>query len=297
MFLRLFLVDLALDLFDERQDVAHTKDPLGNTVGIKRFDRVVLFADADKLDRLADDLLDREGSTAAGVAVHLGQHDPGDADTLVKHLSRANSILPGHRVRDEEHLDGFCLGLDLFELDHQLVVNVQSPGRVDHQRVKAELGRVLDGTANDRHRIAGLFCLVNRYINGICDNLELFARRRTIDVDRDEKRLSLLIVRQPPRDLTGRCGLTRALQADDHHDVRRGLGKNKPRGRAAHQLGQFVVNDLDHLLVGFEVLPNGLALSLGPYGLDKIFCDLIIYVCLEQRHPDLAERSIDVLGR
>ena len=41
----------------------------------------------------------------------------------------------------------------------------------DDSLIKPELGRMLHSTAHDRHRIAGLFRLVNRYIYRICDNL------------------------------------------------------------------------------------------------------------------------------
>jgi signal recognition particle subunit SRP54 len=45
--------------------------------------RVHLFADADKLDRLAGDSAHRERSATAAVAVHAGQDEAGDADAFV----------------------------------------------------------------------------------------------------------------------------------------------------------------------------------------------------------------------
>ncbi len=222
LLLRFFLVDLALNFFDERQNIAHSEDSLGDAIGIKRLDRVVFFADADKLYRLADNLFDRQSRTAACVAVHLGQDNAGDADTLVKNFCRTNRVLPGHRVGDKQNFDRLGLGLDLLELDHQLVVDVQTAGRVDHQRVKAHLVRVLH-QHRERCVIGSLvsFVLVNRNVDRICDNLKLFASRRTINVNRNEQRLSFLIVGEPTRDLSGRGRFTRTLQTDDHHDVRR----------------------------------------------------------------------------
>jgi hypothetical protein len=45
---------------------------LGNPIGIKRLERVVLFTDADKLYRLARYLFDRKRCAASRIAVHLG---------------------------------------------------------------------------------------------------------------------------------------------------------------------------------------------------------------------------------
>ena len=50
------LVDLALDLFDQRQNVAHAEYSLRYAVGIERLDRVVFFTDTDKFYRLTDNL-------------------------------------------------------------------------------------------------------------------------------------------------------------------------------------------------------------------------------------------------
>jgi hypothetical protein len=45
---------------------------------------VGLFAGADELDGLAGDVADGEGRAAAGVAVHLGEDDAGEAEALVE---------------------------------------------------------------------------------------------------------------------------------------------------------------------------------------------------------------------
>ena len=73
-----------------------------DTVGIKRLERVVTLADADKLHGLADDLFDRKRRAAACVAVHLRQNHAGDSDAPVKLFSRTNRVLTGHRVGDEQ---------------------------------------------------------------------------------------------------------------------------------------------------------------------------------------------------
>ncbi len=47
----------------------------------------------------------------------------------------------------------------------------------------------------------------------------------------------------------------------------------------------------------FQSIPDLFALGLDANRLDKIFSDLVVDVCLEQRHPDLAQGRINVLGR
>ncbi|MBV6495011.1 MAG: hypothetical protein JFAIHJKO_00111 [Pyrinomonadaceae bacterium] len=192
--LSFLLVDLALYFLDQRQNVAHAEDPLSYAIGIERLDRVVLFADADEFHRLADHLSDRECRTAACIAVHLRQNDARDADAFVEHFGGTHSVLAGHRIRNKKDFDRLCLGLDRFELGHQLVVYVQTAGRVDQQRVESEFVRVLDCTANKLERLMRVGSLIDRNADGIAYDLQLSTCRGTINVHRDEQRLSLLII-------------------------------------------------------------------------------------------------------
>ena len=68
------LVVLLLGLLDQGDHVAHAEDTVGDTVGMEDIEGLHLLAGADKLDRLVDHGLDREGGTAAGITVHLGEH-------------------------------------------------------------------------------------------------------------------------------------------------------------------------------------------------------------------------------
>ena len=62
------------------------------------------FAGADELDGLAGDVANGDGRAAAGVAVHLGEDDAGEAEALMKVLRRVDGVLAGHGVGDEEDL-------------------------------------------------------------------------------------------------------------------------------------------------------------------------------------------------
>ena len=141
--LRFLLVDLGLDLLDERQHVAHAEDARGHAVGMEDVEVGVLLADADELDRAVDDRLDRERRAAAGVAVELRQHDAGDAEAVVELLRRLHGVLAGHGVGDEEDLARPHVVLDRVELLHQLFVDVQAAGGVED-----------DGVVEQRLRLA-----------------------------------------------------------------------------------------------------------------------------------------------
>ena len=51
-----------------------------DAVGVEGLERVGLFAGAEELDGRAGDVADGECRAAARVAVHLGEHDAGDAE-------------------------------------------------------------------------------------------------------------------------------------------------------------------------------------------------------------------------
>jgi hypothetical protein len=82
--LGLVLVDGGLRLLDERQHVALLEDAPGHAVRVEVLERVELLADADVLDGLLRDAVDRERGAAAGVAVHLGQDHAGTPSAASK---------------------------------------------------------------------------------------------------------------------------------------------------------------------------------------------------------------------
>ncbi len=87
--LGLFAVERGFGFFDERHHVAHAEDAADDAVGMEGLEGVGLFADADELDGLAGDVADGEGRAAAGVAVHFGEDDAGEAEARVKVLRRS----------------------------------------------------------------------------------------------------------------------------------------------------------------------------------------------------------------
>ncbi len=124
----------------------------------------------------------------------------------------------------------------------------KTSGRVDQERVVAGVARVLERFARQFERIVRLRLFKDRLASRFRDDLQLFARRRPVNVGRKQQRLSLLILREPPRDLSRRSRLARTLQADNHDDVRRRLRENQSRRLPAKQFDQLIKNYFDDLL-------------------------------------------------
>ena len=109
--------------------------------GIERLERVDLLAGADELDRHAGHGADRERRAAAGIAIHLGQDQAGDAEPVVERLGDADRFLAGHGVGHEQDLGRIDLVLDVDELLHHRLVDLQAAGGVDDDRVVARARR------------------------------------------------------------------------------------------------------------------------------------------------------------
>ena len=91
-------------LLDQRDDVAHAENAVGDAIGMKILERIDLLAGAEKFDRLAGDGAHRQRRAAAAVAVDAGQHDAGDADAIVEILGEIDGVLAGQTVGDEQDL-------------------------------------------------------------------------------------------------------------------------------------------------------------------------------------------------
>ena len=91
----------------------------------------------DELQRLPGDGADGKRRAAARIAIHLGQDDAGDAELLVELVGRFHRVLPGHGVGHEQDFDRIQQCLQLLQLVHQLIVDVQAAGGIDQQNVAA----------------------------------------------------------------------------------------------------------------------------------------------------------------
>ena len=292
--LGLFDLDRLGRLFDKRDNVAHIQDAAGHPRRIELLQRVLLFADTDKLDRAAGDLAHRQSRAATRVTVETGQHDAGDIDSLLEGRRRGHSVLAGHRVGDKQNLMRVGQRLDLAKLGHQTFIDRHPAGSVENQhvealklcRLKRPFGNLCGGFAVRLGQHANLGLLAK--------DAKLLARRRARHVKRGQHDLLSLARAQTQRQLAGGGGLARALKTGHQDHRRRIRGDIQRRRFAAQHLDQRVIDDLDDLLVGPHRLQDVAADGLFAHSGDEGFHDRQGDIGIQKRKPDLAQRGIDI---
>ncbi len=95
-------------LLDQRDDVAHAEDAVGDALGMKILQRIHFFAGADQFYRLAGDGAHGQRRAAASVAVDAGQHDAGNADAVVEALGEIDRVLAGQGCRRRAGFHAGC---------------------------------------------------------------------------------------------------------------------------------------------------------------------------------------------
>ena len=158
---------------------------------MEHFDVVKLFARTGKLDRLARDRLYGERGAASGIAVELCEDNAGYFEQVVEALRYVDRVLTCHRVDNEENLVGVDLRLDLFELVHQHLVDVETAGGIEDNHVVAVVLRVTDCRPRDFDGVLGAH-LENGDVCLGADNLELIDSRGAVDVAGDEHGAAVL---------------------------------------------------------------------------------------------------------
>ena len=124
--------------------------------------------------------------------------------------------------------------------------------------------------------------------------LQLLDRRRALQVAGGHGHVPVVLA-QELRQLGGRGRLARALQPGHQDHGRRVRSEGEIAAGAAHQLGELVVDRLDHGLAGVERLADlGAGEALAQRGCE-VLDDLEVDVGLEQRQTDLAQGLVDVL--
>ena len=131
----LSLSRVCFGLLDQAEHVAHAEDARSDTLRVERFERFALLAHTDELDRLAGDGTHRQGGTATGVAVDLGQDHTGQRQCIAEGLGRVGGVLAGHGVDHEQGFDRVDRGVQRLDLAHHLFVDVQATGGIDDDHV------------------------------------------------------------------------------------------------------------------------------------------------------------------
>ena len=93
--------------------------------------------------------LTRERGAAAGVAVELGEDHAVELRDLGELLGDVDGVLAGHGVDDEQHDVRLDALLDVRELLHERLVDVQAAGGVDDQDVLAVALGLVERPAGD----------------------------------------------------------------------------------------------------------------------------------------------------
>ena len=183
--------------------------------------------------------------------------------------------------------------LDVAQLLHQCLVDLQTSRRIDDHDIIRVRCRVSDRSARDGN---GILLPLRKHGNTdlFADDRELLDGGGAIDIVRHEERTFALLF-QHEGELARRGRLTRALETDKHDDRRRVWADIEPALRPAHELRELLVDDLDDRLRCCErveyFLPDGTLLD----ALHEILNDLEIDVCFEQRHAHLAHRIVHVV--
>ena len=152
-----------------------------------------LLARTGELDGSAGDSLDRQRRAAAGIAVELRQDDAGDVQKLVEGFRDVDRVLTGHRVDGQKDLVGVNLRLDVLQLLHELFIDMQTAGGIEDHDIVAVVFRVANRFLRDPDGVFGAH-LKDRYLRLRADDLQLFDRRGTIDVARDQHRTVILFL-------------------------------------------------------------------------------------------------------
>ena len=248
----LLLVDL-LGLLDEGEHVAHAEDAAGEAVGVEQVEVVELLPRRREGDRPADDLLDAERGTAAGVAVELREDDAVEGEGLVERLRRRDRVLAGHGVDDEERVVRRHRVADAAHLVHQLGVDGEAAGGVDDDDVAAGASGLLDAVGRGGDRIAAALAAVHRHVDLAAERAQLLDGGGALEVGADEERLAALLL-EPAGELGRVRRLARALEAGHEDDRRRLRRVGDLDGLAAEGVDQGLVDDLDDLLGRVERL-------------------------------------------
>ena len=293
--LRLLVVDLALHLLDQGQDIPHAQDARGDAIGMKRLQGRRLLANTQELDGLARDEADGQGGAATGIAIGLGEDDARERQGGIEGLGGIGRVLAGHGVHDKEGLDGLDRRMQTLDLRHHVLIDMQPPRGIDDEDILKVFAGRIQGRPGDMHRI--LVTLAGEEFRPHLrrQRPQLVDGRRTIDVATDHHDLLFLLLLEPAGKLGHTGGLARTLQARHQHHRRRLRRQVQDLVGRTHELDQLVVDDLDQHLARRQAARHLLAHRLVAYPVHKGSHHRQGHIGLEQGHAHLAQGVLNVV--
>ena len=287
-----------LRLLDEGEHVAHAEDAGGEPVRVEGLQRVGFLAHAHELHGNAGDGADGERRATACVAVHLGQNQPGQAYAFVEGGGGVDRLLACHGVDHQNYFLRVDGPLDLGQLLHELVVDLQPATGVD-DGPGAVLARSLRGAVpGGAHRRGRRWrFLVDGNVELLAEGGELFDSCGAAQVGRDEHRLATPASGEVRRELGGGGRLAGPLESHEHERRCRRCAVVQPMIASAQDGRQLLVDHLNNLLTGVQPLQQvgveAARLHLG----DKLPRDAEVDVGLQKRYAHLFQRLVNILFR
>ena len=298
--LGLGLIHLLASFLNQRNNIALAKNTARQACRIKGIKPVKLFTDTEEFDRQACHRAHRKRCAAAPVAIHAGEHKACQLQALIKALGRLNRILSSQSIGHQQGLGRIRDRGNLCSFAHHLLIERGAPCRIEDQHVMAaNLSRLHRAPCN----VSGNLPLNDRKCFDIIAELsgqyrKLLHRSRTTHIEAGQQNFLLMLLGKKLGELARRCCFTRALQTRHHHNRWRAINAQVRINRlAAQHLDQTIMDDLDHLLAGFDRTDHILADGFFFDRPNKFFDHRKRHIGLKQRHTYFAQGRRHVLFR
>ena len=183
--------------------------------------------------------------------------------------------------------------LDLAELIHERLVNLQAAGRIDDDKIVAVILGAAHRLPADLHRFFFRAALKHRHAHARAQHLKLFDSGRTVHVGGHKQRPVALALEHE-----GKLGAVRrlagALQAAQHDDGRRRRGRSEAGFPAAHEGGELLIDNLHHHLRRREAFHDLSPDGAFAHARGELFRHFIVDVGFQKSQADFAHRFLDV---
>ncbi|MFT6594614.1 MAG: hypothetical protein ACJAT3_000580 [Akkermansiaceae bacterium] len=252
-----------------------------------------LLSFANIFDGLASDGAHREGGPSAGVTIEFGEDNAGDADFAVESLGDGDGLLTGGGVGDEEGLTGveeFVKGLEFVE---EVGVEFLAAGGVEDDDGAVLIFGPFDSAFGDFDEVFFSFFGGEDWDIDLLGELgQLVDGSGAVEVEGNEEGASAFFL-QAKGELGGSGGFTGTVEAAKE-DVSRRIEIDGGLV-ATEEFGEFVLEDFDDLLAGFDRFEDvgtvGFFLNAG----DEVFDDTEFDIGFQESKADVAEGVSDVL--